>query len=232
MMNPKKLNKNLCKLGPVTNMAKGVGQTGYQLTMLHLNDTVTYDCSQEVFDYLDQGRHNCYPNVMELIYAPICNENGTIIQLLQVDSYENEEGCLIHTNLTIATAKAGHPMAEKPVTVGEFFQIDGDAIRFAPDFWEKESKMAHLTYSGSVPKPENGMELKIVPDISIYTWDWTKPKAPPAITGISEEDYVPGFTLGSLEDVERCCWVWFGSLRGDDSKLDTVCFFVGQLEKE
>lgn len=226
-METKKLQKNSSKLGPVVGMERG--EDGYKITMLYYNQATSYPCTKEVYDYIDQGRHNCYPNVMELIYAPVFDPCGVVVQLLQVDSYENKEGCLITTNLTFATARMDFPATKESLVVGDFIKIEGDKLMISPDYSQKQSHLAYFECNGQVPTIENGKAISIAPDISVYTWDWSKPKAPPAITGIPEEDYVPGFELGAIEDVNHCYWAWFGSLRGDDSVLDTVCFFVGHL---
>ena len=216
----------MCKLGPVVNFRQTAEGCG--LTMLSRHEAIDYACTKTVYDYLDQGRHGCYPNAMELIYVPICDETGKVVQLIQADSFLNEAHALIDTTFSIATAMAGkHPTTETPV-VGKFFEFQGDILRLSDEFSHLAQHLVYQENRGAVPKPENGLAIPIVEDITVYTWDWSKPKAPIEITGIAKEDYVPGHELGTLEDVNRCYWVWFGSLRGDDSKLDTICCFVGQ----
>ena len=225
-MNRIKLDKTLCKLGPVVNFCQTTD--GYGLTMFHRDVAVEYACTKTVYDYLEQGRYGCYPNVMELIYVPICDHTGAVVQLIQADSFLNMEHALITTTFSIATAMATKPATAETIAVGNFFQFEGNVLRLSPEFSNLSEHLVYTEHTGAVGKPEDSLAIPIAEDITVYTWDWSKPKEPIERSGIPAKDYVPGHELGSIDDVNRCFWIWFGSLRGDDSKLDTVCCFVGQ----
>ncbi len=230
-MNTKKLDRTLVKIGLPYSAAPT--EAGFELKMLIRSRLQSFPCSREVFDYIDEGRFGHYPSVMELFYVPIFDETGTVVQLLQADRFQNEKNCLVETSFGLATYEMlRYPITEKTLRTGDFFRLEGSVIRFADDFQEKEGQLRYLEYRGAIPKPGNGMMFKMADDFDIYTWDWSAALAPFSISCTREEAianrFVEHFTVGKTEDVENAYWIWFGSLRGDDSVIDTVCCFMNK----
>ncbi len=229
-MYTKKIDKSKSKIGLAVDIIAGEGKTGYQLVMLVRSQRCTFDCSQEIYDFIDEGRFGHYPNVMELFYIPIFDEKGVVIQLLQADRFQNEENCLVDTSFGLATySMFSYPLTEKTLPVGAFFKLDGSIIKIADDFLAKKEQLVYLEARGAIKDPKNSMMFKMADDFDIYTWDWSQAKCPFSISLSREEcianNFVSGFKVGVPEDVESCYWIWFGSLRGNDDQIDTVCCF-------
>lgn len=225
----KKVDKSASKAGLVSNFSKGEGTTGYRIEMLIYGQVATYDCTKAVYDYIDQGRVGVYPNVMELIYIPIFDAQGVVVQLLQADGYENEENCLIDTIFSFATAMRTRPATAETLVTGDFFIIEGSKLIFASDYDAKKDALCYFVREGAMEEPGNNVVHQMADNFDIYTWDWATKGSPEATSAkdVDEmEGYVPGFQLGTIEDVYKCHWIWFGSLCGDDSKLDTICAFM------
>ena len=227
----KKLDRTLVKIGLLYSSEKT--EEGYALQMLIRSKLHRFPCSREVYEYIDEGRFGHYPSVMELFYVPIFDENGCVVQLLQADRFQNEEGCLVETSFGLSTyAMLRYQITDKTLKSGDFFRLEGSVIRFADDFQEKEGQLRYLEYRGAIPKPMNGMMFKMADDFDIYTWDWADALAPFSVSCTREEAianrFVEHFTVGKPEDVENAYWIWFGSLRGNDEEIDTVCCFLNK----
>lgn len=232
-MNAKKMDKSWIKIGPVIDASKGEGQTGYQVTMLNRSKPSVYDCTEEVFSYIDNGRFGKYPNVMELMYIPLFDGNGVLHQLLQAGFFQNEANCLIDTSFALGTyAMFSYPITEKTLKSGDFFKLEGNVVHIAPDYSSKKDQLVYLEHRGAIAEPKNNMTFKLADDYDIYTWDWSKAKTPFSITCTREQaianDFVSGYELGKPEDLENCYWVSFTSVRGNDKELDTVCCFLNK----
>lgn len=228
----KKVDKSKSKIGLVSETLQGQGKTGFQLEMLHRSRKYIYDCTEEVYQYIEKGRYGHYPNVMELFYIPIFDDQGVIVQLLQADHFQNEN-CLVETSFGLATySMFRYQITEKTLKAGDFFKLDGCIIRLADDFLDKKDQLVYLEYEGAIQEPRNGMMFKMAEDFDIYTLDWSKSKKPFSINCTREQaienGYGFGFSVGRPEDIENSYWIWFGSLRGDDTVIDAVCCFLNE----
>ena len=100
-MQTKKLDRSIVKIGLLYSAEKTA--EGCILRMLVRSKLQTFPCSREVYEYVDEGRFGHYPSVMELFYVPIFDETGCVVQLLQADRFQNEEGCLVETSFGLST---------------------------------------------------------------------------------------------------------------------------------
>ena len=136
-MQTKKIDKSRTRIGLVVDVRSGSGRTGFQIVMLIRRQTCTFDCEKEVYTYIDEGRYGHYPNVMEVFYIPIFNENGIIVQLLQADRFQNEN-CLIDTSFGLATyAMFRYQITEKTLKAGDFFAWRETSSTLPMILWKK-----------------------------------------------------------------------------------------------
>lgn len=231
-METKKLDKTKVKIGLVYEACMDV-EGNYRLDMLIRSKLQSFRCTEEVYSYIQDGLYGHYPSVAEMFYMPVFDETGTVIQLMQADHFQNEKACMVDTSFGLSTyAMMRYPITEKTPTVGEFFTLEGSVIRMAEDFNERKGELVYLEYEGAIPEPRSNMMFKMADDFDIYTWDWSQALAP-FTTNCSaeyarENQYVTHFSVGKPEDLGKSYWIWFGSLRGDDSVIDTVCCFLNK----
>lgn len=225
-MNRKRVEKGTSVIGLVSNFAKT--EDGYSLSMLSRGEENEYPCTQDVYDYIYNGRVGVYPNVLELVYILIFDPNGVVVQLLQADGYENAENCLIESTFSIATAMMSKPPTETTPRVGAFFKIENNQMIFSPNYDDEREELCYQAQTGPMEAAAANIIHQMAEGFDIYTWKWATKgffeyTTPEELDGL--DYYVPGFELGTLEDVYSCHWIWFGSLKGDDSKWDTICAF-------
>lgn len=226
----KGIDKKNLKIGLVHEIYTGDGPTGYEIEMIIRSKIERYHCSQDVYDYIDNGRFGNYPNAAELFYALIFNAEGIIVQLMQADNFQNEENALITTTFSFGTyAMFRYAIDENTPKVGEFLSIDGSVIRLSDDFTARKDSIIYVSYAGAIQEPKSKMMFKMADDFDVYTWDWGDAKQPFSITCTKEEakanDFVTSFKVGKPEDIADCYWVTFDALHGDGNVIDTVCCF-------
>lgn len=225
-MNRQKVDKKTSIIGLLSGFDKT--DAGLSLTMLHDGKSNTYPCTQDVYDYIYNGRVGIYPNVLELVYILIFNPYGVVVQLLQADGYENEDNCLVTSFYSIATAMRTKPATVKTPRCGDFFKIENNTLCFSADYDKNIDEICYYVQEGPFDKAGSNVMHQMAENFDIYTWNWPT-KGSPEITDVTEldklENYVPGFELGTLDDVYNCRWIWIGSIRGNDNKWDTICAF-------
>lgn len=231
-METKKLDKKRVKIGLVYDM-HAHEDGAYSLDMWIRSKLRTFKCTREVHDYMADGLYGHYPSASEMFYMPVFDETGTIVQLMQADHFQNEKACMVDTSFGLGTyAMMRYQITDQTPRVGEFFTLDGNVIRMADDFNEKKDKLVYLEYEGAIPEPRSGMMFRMAEDYDIYTWDWADATAPFNDKCTAEyakaHNFVTHFELGKPEDLTKGYWIWFGSLRGDDSVIDTVCCFLNK----
>lgn len=226
----KGIDKKKLSIGLVNEIYKGEGPTGYEITMLMRSKIERFPCTEEVYDYIDNGRFGHYPNAAELFYALVFDATGTVVQLMQADNFQNEEHALITTGFSFGTySMFRYPLDEKTPNAGDFLRLEGNVIHLCDDFNTKKDELVHLSYTGAIPNPKSRMMFKMADDFDVYTWDWSEAKTPFSITCTKEEaianDFISCFKVGKVEDIAECYWVTFSATRGDDDVIDTVCCF-------
>jgi hypothetical protein len=206
--------------------------TGYRVELLVRDEVLEFDTVREVYELQFSPEFFPYPCLGEIDFDVSFDDNGVItgMKIMDLDA----AGCPIKTVLKMGTyAMFDVQITDDTPRVGDILKIeDGTVILYDYEKAKADQKIVRVIRAGAMPELHDGLQIKLAPDVVVYTWDWGSALAPFSRCTREEAEarrFVTHFSVGSLDDIEKnCYWINFYSTLGDESTCDIVKVFLNK----
>jgi hypothetical protein len=206
--------------------------TGYRVELLVRDEVLEFDTIREVYEIQFSPEFFPYPCLGEINFEVSFDDRGVITSMKRMDLFA--ESCSIKTGMTLGTyAMFKVPITNNTPRIGEIIKIaDGLVTLYGYEKAKAEHKIITEVHAGKIPELRDGLQIKLPPDVVVYTWDWSSALAPFSRCTREQAEarrYVKHFSVGSLDDISRdCYWINFYSTRGDEHVCDMVKVFLNK----
>jgi len=206
--------------------------TGYRVELLVRDEVLELDTVREIYDLQFSPEFFPYPCLGEINFEVSFSDSGVITGMKPMNLYTKY--CYIRTGMTIGTyAMFKVKITDDTPCIGDILKIeDGTVILHGYEKAKAAHKIVTEIYAGAIPRLYDGLQIKLAPDVVVYTWDWSSALAPFSRCTREEAEargYVKHFSIGSLDDVAKnCYWINFYSTRGNERVCDIVKVFLNK----
>jgi len=206
--------------------------TGYRVELLVHDEVLEFDTIREVYELQFSPEFFPYPCLGEINFEVSFDDRGVITSMKRMDLYA--ESCSIKTGMTLGTyAMFKVPITDDTPCISEILKIkDGIVTLYGYEKAKAAQKIVTEMHAGKIPELHDGLQIKLSPDVVVYTWDWSSALVPFARCSREEAEarrYVKHFSVGSLNDIAKnCYWINFYSTRGDENMCDIVKVFLNK----
>ena len=206
--------------------------TGYRVELLVRDEVLEFDTVREVYELQFSPEFFPYPCLGEIDFKVSFDDSGVVTGMKRMNLYD--EGCPVRTGMTIGTyAMFKVHITDDTPRIGEILKIEDRTVTL---YGYEKAKAAHKIvteiHAGAIPELHDGLQIKLAPDVVVYTWDWSSALVPFSRCTREEAEarrYVKHFSVGSLDDATKnCYWINFYSTRGDESVCDIVKVFLNK----
>ena len=221
------------RIGIIYNLKESPGfPTGYRVELLVRDEVLEFDTVREVYELQFSPEFFPYPCLGEINFEVSFDDSGVITGMKRMDLYT--EGCPIRTGMTIGTyAMFKVKITDDTPRIGEILRIECRTVTlYGYEKAKAGNKIVTEIRAGGIPELHDELQIKLSPDVVVYTWDWSSALAPFSRCTREEAEarrYVKHFSVGSLDDIAKnCYWINFYSTRGDESVCDIVKVFLNK----